>query len=433
MLNVIIVANKIVDNLYERDLQIVKLLNSYKIEHDIVYVCNEDYADQQSLITLAKDLENHSVLVMVKDTNVSSQIYSGIARANGNEVLLLTVDTNIQLITDILEKRQNGYESIVVQKKLKGITGIVTSIGVGTYKFGQTCMNRAHDMCNDSNIALLTPENVNQITFDAELSKVYRITNQSGDKKHIYLKRETIYDQPTKQETKPLKSMTSLGTASLLYYIALLCMAVAFPIFNNGVYTWWMIASIVLWLAWGIIVSVFVAKDNCNTRMKNGVPINLVGEPQLKIISYTTYGQDTLYINKNDSATDSNNTAEQLIESSESIDNTTPLAIESVLEDMKEEPKKQRGRPRTREIKSEEEKKPRGRPRKEKPESTTPPRPRGRPRIYQPKPETEKKPRGRPRIHEPKPEGEKKPRGRPRKEKPESTTPPRPRGRPKKK
>ena len=403
MLNVIITANKIVDNIYERDMQIVNLLNSYKIEHDIVYICNEDYPDKQSITTLVKDLENHSVLVMAKDTNQATQIYLGIARANGNEALLLSIDTNFQLITEIIEKMQDGYESIVVQKKIKGITGIITNIGVGTYKFGQTCMGRAHDMCNDSNIALLTPENVNQITFDAELSKVYRITDQSGDKKHIYLKRERIYDQPTKQENKPLKSLTSLGASSLLYYIALLCMAVAFPIFNNGVYTWWMIVGIVVWVALGIISSVLVARDNCNTRMQNGVPVNLVGEPQLYIISYTIHGEKTIYPNTTQENEDAPKIEENVQVENEGI-------VQPVVQ---EQPKPTRGRPKLEKLADTTLPKPRGRPKKEKVESDEPKRPRGRPRIHEPKPEGEKRPRGRPRIHEVKPEGPKRPRGRP--------------------
>ena len=134
MLSVIITADKIVDNIYERDSEIVKMLKSYKIEHEIVYVCNEDYSDRQLITTLVRDQPEHSILVMGKDTNLSTLIYAGIARANGNEVLLLTVDTNRQLIADILEKRKDGYESIVVQKKQKGITSFMTSIGSVTYK-----------------------------------------------------------------------------------------------------------------------------------------------------------------------------------------------------------------------------------------------------------------------------------------------------------
>ena len=410
MLSVIITADKIVDNIYERDSDIVRMLRNYKIEHEIVYVCNEDYSDKQLITTLVQDKPEHSILVMAKDTNLSTLIYAGIARANGNEVLLLTVDTNKQLISDILEKRNDGYESIVVQKKQKGIVSLITSIGTGTYKFGQTCMGRAHDMCNDSNIALLTPENVNQITFDAELSKVYRITNQSGDKKHILMKRDTLYDHPTPQEQKPLKSLTSLGVASTLYYIALLCMAVVFPLFNNGIYAWWLIVGIVVWVALGVIGGVAVAKDNCNSRMKNGVPINLAGDPILNVVSYTAHGSESIYLADKDvditpatqeekpqeneeiaTPTDTEEIVEEGIDTVEKSEVSTDIIESTTL------PKK-RGRPRIEKPISTEPKRPRGRPRIEKPVDVEPKRPRGRPRIEKPVSTELKRPRGRPRL-----------------------------------
>ncbi|MBR7091080.1 MAG: hypothetical protein IKC79_01345 [Clostridia bacterium] len=433
MLSVVITANKIVDNVYERNQEIVKMLIASKVEYDITYVCTEDYGDRQALSTLVQDMPSHGLIVMDKDSNINTQVYAGLSKANGNEVLLLTIDTNLDLIEEILQKREDGYESIVVQKKSKGILSIITSIGVGTYAFGQACMGKLKDMCNDSNIALLTPETVNEITFDASMCKESRITNRQPDKTHIMLKRATLYDTPTPLEQKPMKSLTALGWASTLYYAALLCMMVVFPFFNSGVYTWWMILSIVLWIALGVFSSVIVAKDNSTTRLKNGVPLDLAGNAIMKVVSFTEFGNGTKVFQNTEKEQAEDVVAEQNnIVPTTAEDTTTQLSADIVAKANKKEKTKaikepennkeeteskiqKRGRPK-KQVSADAPKRPRGRPKKEIVESDEPKRARGRPRKEKVESDTPKRPRGRPKKPVVESEAPKRPRGRPKKE-----------------
>jgi len=337
MLSVVITANKVLDNTYERNVELLNLIRQYKLDYEIIYVCNEDYADFDNIATIVSANVNHKLIVLDKDANLNTEVYAGLTSSSKNDVLLLTADTNLKLVAEILAKRKEGYENVFVRKKQKPFKRMLDVIGTSTYHLGQLLMGRANDLTNDANVMLIDARNVNTIIEEPALSKVLRITNQSFEKKYTTLQPETIHDQPTIYEQIPFSSLFALGVTSITYYLALFFMAVIFPLLNSGVYSWYMLIAIVLWITLGLLASAMVAKQYNKNRMGEPVPLDLNEDPTFEIkqviksgdiISYNENKIDTSkpFETKEGKKSKSKKTADK------NIDETTP-------------PKKTRGRP----------------------------------------------------------------------------------------
>ena len=329
-LSVVIIANKVVEDTYERHTFLVNLLNQYKLNYNVIYVCTTDYADKENIASIVANTPDHSLIVTEEETNLNSMIYAGITKADGNDVLLMTTDTNENVISEILAKRKEGYENVYVRKRQNQFVSIFTSTGMGTYHLGQLLMGRELDICNDANVMLIDAKNVDTIAHDPELSKVLRITNQSYEKKYTTIKPEIVHDQPTLNEQKPFNSLLSLGVASIAYYIALFFMACIFPIFNNGIYSWWIVCAIIIWLALGLLSSAIIARNYNRSRMGDSVPLDINNDPIVKITSVIEYG-DAIYKN----SVNSNISANEGISSEKQVDKST-----------NEHQSKKRGRPK---------------------------------------------------------------------------------------
>src|SRR5574344_2474446 len=129
MLSVVITANKVLDNTYERNTELINLIRQYKLDYEIIYVCNEDYADFDNIATIVSTNVNHKLIVLDKDANLNTEVYAGLTSSSNNDVLLLTADTNMQLVAEILAKRKEGYENVFVRKKQKPLKRMFDVIG----------------------------------------------------------------------------------------------------------------------------------------------------------------------------------------------------------------------------------------------------------------------------------------------------------------
>ncbi len=294
MISLVVTADTKNYNPAERDLAFSALLAKYKEPFEIVYVANADYPYLDELRKIASG-NDRKLVVTAPTTNINTQIYTALDYTDNGDVLLATLDTNLALIQKIIEKHREGADLVFVKQQENWFKNMFIALGRATYQLGLKILGRGHDMCCDARVLFLNNRSVNTIILNPTLSKALRLVNPDPDKTSRILDEKVIYDNPTPTQKGANNSFMSLGIVSLFYIIALLVLAIVFPLCNSGVYTVWILVALILWLVLGIIGCVVVAKFIYNTRLGLPVAINLAGEPIINITEVVASEYQTVF------------------------------------------------------------------------------------------------------------------------------------------
>ena len=283
MISLVVTADTKNYNLVERDQAFANLMIQFKQPFEIVYVANADYGFLGELKKIVSNNPNRKLVVTAPSTNINTQIYTGLDQTESGDCLLITMDTDVELIKKMLMKHFDGADLVFVKKKENWFKSFFVGLGRATYQMGLRLLGRGRDLCCDPRVVLLNNRSVNTIILNPVLSKALRLVNPDPEREARVLTEEKLYDNPTPSQQNSNNSFMALGIVSLFYIIALFVMAIIFPIFNSGLYTVWILVGIIVWVILGVIGAVVVARFIYNTRLGIPVAINLANEPVINI------------------------------------------------------------------------------------------------------------------------------------------------------
>lgn len=284
MISLVVTADSTKFDPSERDAAFAALLTEFKQPFEIVYVANADYEKLDALREVAKSDTNRRLVVTSTSTNINTQIYTALDHTNSGDCLLATLDTNLDLIKQVIKKHIDGADLVFVKQENNWFKSMFVALGHGTYQMGLKLLGRGRDMCCEPRVVLLNNRSVNTIILNPALSKALRLVNPDPERTARVVSSKKIFDEPDATQKNSNNSFLALGVVSLFYIIALLVMAVVFPICNSGVYTTWILIAIVLWIVLGVIGAVIAAKFTYNSRLGLPIAINLAGEPVINIV-----------------------------------------------------------------------------------------------------------------------------------------------------
>ncbi len=329
----------------ERDLAFAKMLEEFKEPYEIIYVANADFAQLDTLREIAKNSKSRQLIVTAPSTNINTQIYNALDYTNNGDVLLATLDTNLELLTEMLKKHIDGTDIVFAKQQDNWFKSFFIALGRGTYQMGLKLLGRGRDLCCEPRVILLNNRSVNTIILNPTLSKALRLVNPDPERTARIVTKKQIFDTPSASQKETSNSLLALGIVSCFYIIALLVLAVVFPICNNGVYSVWIFVALIAWIILGIIGAVISARFVYNSRLGIPVAINLAGEPVIRISEHILNGE---VIEKDENAQPQNEVAVESETATQAQDTTEEKEISSTpqAEAIEEAPKPKRGRPK---------------------------------------------------------------------------------------
>ncbi len=283
MISLVITADNTNISCEQKDREFANLLDKFKQPYEILYVANEDYGSLETLKMIAKQNTNRKLVVTSKSTNKNTQIYAALDHTDNGDVLLATLDTNIDLLTIILQKRQNEAELVFVRQKDNFFKSMFVSLGQFAYHLGLKILARGKDMCCDSQVILLNNRSVNTIILNPALSKALRLVNPDPERPARTVVAPKIYDTETPSRQRGNTPFLTLGVVAMFYIIAALLLLIAVPLNNSSVYPIIVLIGILVWFLIGIVAVVVVAKYIFSSRLGLPIALDLSGEPVINI------------------------------------------------------------------------------------------------------------------------------------------------------
>lgn len=276
-------------NLQQRDEEFGRVMEQFAEPYEIIYTICSDYGFKDELSNIVSSQKNRHLVISAPSTNINTQIYSAMDVSDNGDVLLCTIDTNPQVMLDILNKHFDGADLVFVRHKEPWYKALFNSIGKMTYQLGLKILGHGQDMCCDARVIYLNARSINTIIMNPTLSKALRLVSADPDKTLRVVAAEHVYDNPTYEQKQINKSIFTLGIVSFVYILALLAMAIVYPLCNGGVYSGWVLLALVVWLLLGILGSVLSSRVIYRVRLGYPVAVDLQNEPVLNVEDYISY------------------------------------------------------------------------------------------------------------------------------------------------
>ena len=279
-------------NLEERDAEFGKVMEQFAEPYEIIYTICSDYGFKDELSRIVCQQKNRHLVISAPSTNINTQIYSAMDVSDNGDVLLCTIDTNPQVMLDILNKHFDGADLVFVRHKENWFKSIFTTLGKMTYQLGLKILGHGQDMCCDARVIYLNSRSINTIIMNPTLSKALRLVSADPEKTLRVVSEKKVYDNPTYEQQQINKSIFTLGIVTFVYILALLGMALVYPLCNGGMYSGWILVVLVLWVLAGILASVLSSRVIYRARLGYPVAVDLQNEPVLNIEDYISYNYE---------------------------------------------------------------------------------------------------------------------------------------------
>ncbi len=279
-------------NLREKDAEFGHVMEQFAEPYEIIYTICSDYGFKDELSRIVCEQKNRHLVISAPSTNINTQIYSAMDVSDNGDVLLCTIDTNPQVMLDILNKHFDGADLVFVRHKENWFKSIFTSLGKWTYQLGLKILGHGQDMCCDARVIYLNARSINTIIMNPTLSKALRLVSADPEKTLRVITEKNVYENPTYEQKQINKSIFTLGIISMIYILALIAMALIFPFYNGGMYTGWLLLGLIVWIFVGILACVFASKTIYKIRLGYPVAVDLQNEPVLNIEDYISYNYE---------------------------------------------------------------------------------------------------------------------------------------------
>ncbi len=279
-------------NLEERDEEFGKVMEQFAEPYEIIYTICSDYGFKDELSRIVRQKKNRHLIISAPSTNINTQIYSAMDVSDNGDVLLCTIDTNPKVMLDILNKHFDGADLVFVRHKENWFKSIFTTLGKTTYQLGLRILGHGQDLCCDARVIYLNSRSINTIIMNPTLSKALRLVSADPEKTLRVVTEKDVYGNPSYEQKQINKSIFTLGIVTFVYILALLGMALVYPLCNGGVYSGWILILIVLWVLAGIFASVLSGRVIYRARLGYPVAIDLQNEPVLNVEDYISYNYE---------------------------------------------------------------------------------------------------------------------------------------------
>lgn len=299
-------------NLEERDAEFGKVMEQFAEPYEIIYTICSDYGFKDELSRIVCQQKNRHLVISAPSTNINTQIYSAMDVSDNGDVLLCTIDTNPQVMLDILNKHFDGADLVFVRHKENWFKSIFTTLGKMTYQLGLKILGHGQDMCCDARVIYLNSRSINTIIMNPTLSKALRLVSADPEKTLRVVSEKKVYDNPTYEQQQINKSIFTLGIVTFVYILALLGMALVYPLCNGGMYSGWVLVVLVLWVLAGILASVLSSRVIYRARLGYPVAVDLQNEPVLNIEDYISYNYELAKQFYKDDASEVSSTVDML-------------------------------------------------------------------------------------------------------------------------
>lgn len=289
MLTVLLTTDTPANNFSERYKEFIDTILKYEDDFEVIFLAKNDYPDKDAFRILASKLPNHQFVALDELNNKNEVILTGLAQAQGDDILLCTWDTNIIVIDQLLQKRKEGCDLVFVKNKKSKLKKFFEGLGTASYNFGTRFIKHNFDMFAETDVQLIDGRVANLICSAPDESFELRVTNNYKQLKQGIIENEKVYENT--RVVSQSSPVFSLGIVSFFYLIGLLALIVVTPIFNNGIYSWWALLVIAVWLILGIVGLVSATKSIYKTRNANPVRLNRNGEPILIVQEFIENGE----------------------------------------------------------------------------------------------------------------------------------------------
>lgn len=289
MLSLIMLTNKVVEDLPTRQQAIIGLLETYKIKYSVTFISNTDYNALQDVKNVVAQNEKYNLIVLNENTNKNSQIYVALDSTKADNALILDIDTNIDVIEKVLQKYKDDCQNVFVRKKANPLHYFFTKIGMFTYGLGLKMLKKLPDLCCESCVILLNQETINTILEHPQHIKEILNTNLTPDQRYAIIPEKKIYDTPTRLQQKRQKPLMLLGVLSLVFLLVTIAAMLIYPMFNGWIYSLWMFITIVVWLVLSAAACVLIAKQIFNARQGEPIPLDIDDLPLIHVNAEFTH------------------------------------------------------------------------------------------------------------------------------------------------
>lgn len=289
MLSIIILANKIIDDANARQQSMLSLLAKYNIKYNVTYISTPKYNALQDIKAIVAQHEKYNLIVLGEETNKNSQIYVGLDSAKGENALILDIDTNIDLIEQMLVKYKDGCKNVFVRKKKNALHSFFVKLGMVTYGFGLKLLKKLPDLCCESSVILLGQYAINAILNNPKNQPELLHTNVNPEQKFSLIETKTVHDLPSVSQQKSQTSLFYLGILSVIFLMVTLAAMLIYPMFNGWIYSLWMFITIVLWLTLSVAFCAVISKQIFNARQGASIPLDVDENPFIHLNNSFTH------------------------------------------------------------------------------------------------------------------------------------------------
>ncbi|MBQ7603143.1 MAG: hypothetical protein IJU58_03275 [Clostridia bacterium] len=289
MLSIIILANKIIDDANTRQKSMLDLLAKYNIKYNVTYISTPKYNALQDIKAIVAQHEKYNLIILGEDTNKNSQIYVGLDSAKGDNALILDIDTNIDLIEQMLVKYKDGCENVFVRKRKNALHSFFVRLGMITYGFGLKLLKKLPDLCCESSVILLGQYAIDAILNNPKHQPELLHTNVNPEQKFSLIETKVVHDLPNVGQQKSQTSLFYLGILSIIFLLVTLAAMLIYPMFNGWIYSLWMFITIVLWLALSVAFCAVISKQIFHARQGELIPLDIDENPFIHLNSSFTH------------------------------------------------------------------------------------------------------------------------------------------------
>ena len=269
MLTTIILAKPIDESYLEKHIKMLESIGKTEREFEVVFLANSDFPELNFLKLMTSNLPGHYLIVAEKSTTDDEMIQMGIEFASGNDVLLCTADTLPEVVEKVLEKKKDR-KIVYVRRKLNGFKTFFQKIGIWAYNVGLKINGKNSDNFAETRIQYFDGKIANNLADKIANNRELRITNAFKQARTGTVENKQIFFDESKKKYKE-KNMFGLGFVSFIYILCLLAVAIIYPCLNNGIYDWWIMVLLVLWVIFGVIAIALASRKIYHSRC--GIPL----------------------------------------------------------------------------------------------------------------------------------------------------------------
>ncbi len=277
MLTTIILAKPIDASYPEKHLKMLESISKTERDFEVVFLATSDFQEINLLKLMASNLPGHYLIVAEESTTDDEMIQMGIEFASGNDVLICTADTLPEVIEKVLEKKKDR-KIVYVRRKLNGFKTFFQKIGIWSYNIGLKINGKNSDNFAETRIQYFDGKIANNLADKIANNRELRITNAFKQARTGTVENKQIFFDESKKKYKE-KNMFGLGFVSFIYILCFLAVAIIYPCLNNGIYDWWIMVLLVLWLIFGVIAIALASKKIYRSRCGIALRANNFDEP----------------------------------------------------------------------------------------------------------------------------------------------------------